>query len=276
MVTKEAKEEKEWLEQGQYASNLTPAQQNTVIKLVGKRCMIKCLIENIPTEVLWDTGAQVSIASHEWVTRNFPNIKVNPVEDLIENNLDLKAANGLPIPYKGFVEVRFQPLNSQNRQEVLLPLLVATDRLDHPIIGYNVIEELVKYPADSGCSTEQNDIMSSMAASFSTVKPNNIETLVEFMKSNQHSELCSVKTIKHDVLIPKGKTMSVTCRANTRSNKTSKLPVLFEPDPEQPWPTGLDINETLTNINGGVSSRVVIQVRNSTDHDIVLPKRTTL
>ena len=93
---------------------------------------------------------------------------------------------------------------------------------------------------------------------------------------NQHSELCSVKTIKHDVLIPKGKTMSVTCKANTRSNKTSKLPVLFEPDPEQPWPTGLDINETLTNINGGVSSRVVIQVRNSTDHDIVLPKRTIL
>ena len=92
MATKEAKEEKEWLEQGQYVSHLTPAHQNTVIKLVGKRCLMKCLIENVPTEVLWDTGAQVSIASHEWVTRNFPDIKVNPVEDLIENNLDLKAA----------------------------------------------------------------------------------------------------------------------------------------------------------------------------------------
>ena len=138
MVTKEAKEEKEWLDQGQYVNHLTSAQQNTVIKLVGKRCLMKCVIENVPTEVLWDMGAQVSIASHEWVTRNFPDIMVNPVEDLMENNLDLKAANGLPIPYKGFV--RFQLLNSQNGQEVLLPLLVATDCLDHPIIGYTLLK----------------------------------------------------------------------------------------------------------------------------------------
>ena len=41
-------------------------------------------------------------------------------------------------------------------------------------------------------------------------------------------------------------------------------------------PTGLEIEETLTNINSGFSSRVVIQVRNSTDHDILLPKRTIL
>ncbi|CAB3977641.1 Hypothetical predicted protein, partial [Paramuricea clavata] len=33
---------------------------------------------------------------------------------------------------------------------------------------------------------------------------------------------------------------------------------------------------TLTNINSGFSSWVVIQVRNSTDHDILLPKRTIL
>ncbi|CAB4033267.1 Hypothetical predicted protein [Paramuricea clavata] len=184
MVIKDAKEEKEWLEKGQYVSHLTPAQQNNVIKLVGNRCLVKCLVEDVPVEALWDTGAQVSIASHEWVMKNFLDVKINPIEDLLENNLDLKAANGLSIPYKGFIE--------------------------------------------------------------------------------------------HDVLIPQGKTVSVTCRANTRSNAASKLPVLFESDPEQPWPTCLEIEETLTNINSGFSSRVVIQARNSTDHDILLPKRTIL
>lgn len=64
MVAKEAKEEKMWLEQGQYVSHLTPAQQNTVIKLVGNRCLIKCIIGGAPTEALLDTGAQVSIALH--------------------------------------------------------------------------------------------------------------------------------------------------------------------------------------------------------------------
>ena len=114
-----------------------------------------------------------------------------------------------------------------------------------------------------------------MMASFPTVDSKNIKTRVELIKTNECSELCLVKTIKH-VLIPRGKTVSVTCRANTWSNAASKLPVLFEPDPEQPWPTGLEIEETLTNINSGISSRVVIQARNSTDHDISLPKRTIL
>ena len=75
MVIKDAKEGKEWLEKGQYVSHLTPAQQNNVIKLVGNRCLVKCLIEDVPVEALWDTGAQVSIASHEWVMKNFPDVK---------------------------------------------------------------------------------------------------------------------------------------------------------------------------------------------------------
>ena len=34
MVIKDTKEEKEWLENGQYVSHLTPALQNNVIKLL--------------------------------------------------------------------------------------------------------------------------------------------------------------------------------------------------------------------------------------------------
>ena len=93
-----------------------------MIKLVGNRCLVKCLIEDVPVEALWDTGAQVSIASHEWVIKNFPDVKINPIEDLLENNLDLKAANRSSIPYKGFIEVRHKLLNSQIGEEVLVPL----------------------------------------------------------------------------------------------------------------------------------------------------------
>ena len=100
MVIKDAKKEKEWLEQGQYISHLTPVQQNTVIKLIGSRCLINCLIDDVLTEALWDTGAQVSIASREWVTNNIPDVKINSIEDLLGNNLDLKTANGSPIPYE--------------------------------------------------------------------------------------------------------------------------------------------------------------------------------
>ncbi len=124
---KDAKEERDWLEQGQYISHLTPGQQNAVIKLVGNRCLINCLIEDVPTEALWDTGAQVSIASREWVVKNFPDVKINPIEVLLENNLDLKTANGSPIPYEGFIEVRFKLLNSQAEEETL-PIIDPTDQ----------------------------------------------------------------------------------------------------------------------------------------------------
>ena len=55
-----------------------------------------------------------------------------------------------------------------------------------------------------------------------------------------------------------------------------KYQFFFEPDPEQSWPTGLDIPENLTSIAGGSSSRVNIQVKNVTDHKIVFPGRTAL
>lgn len=62
----------------------------------------KVFIVGLPAAALWDTGAQVSITWHD-----FPDIKINPIEDLIKNNLDLKAANGLSTPYNGFIEVSF-------------------------------------------------------------------------------------------------------------------------------------------------------------------------
>ena len=46
-----------------FTSHLTPKQQITVAKLVGKKCMVSCVLNGVPVEALWDTGAQVSIVS---------------------------------------------------------------------------------------------------------------------------------------------------------------------------------------------------------------------
>lgn len=218
MIAKESWKEKQWLEKGQYISHLTPRQHDTVIKLVGNRCLVKCLVADVPTEALWDTGAQVSIASHEWVTTNLADAEVHPLEELLgDNDLDLKSANGSSIPYEGYVEVQFKLWNSAVEREVIVPLLVARDHLDYPIIGYNVIEEVLKYQENVNPSVSEQ-IITSLTASLPSVKPENILALVQFIQSNAASELCSVKTTKRDVLIPSGKTVSISCRANTESN----------------------------------------------------------
>lgn len=121
MNAKESEKEKQWLKKGQYISHLTPKQHNTVIKLVGNRCLVKCSMNDIPTEALWDTGAQVSIASHEWVTTNLANSEIHPLEELLgDNELDLKAANGSSIPFQGWVEAKFKLWNSAIDREVTL------------------------------------------------------------------------------------------------------------------------------------------------------------
>ena len=55
-----------------------------------------------------------------------------------------------------------------------------------------------------------------------------------------------------------------------------RIPVLFEPNSEQSWPSGLEISEELLTIRHGSSCRLQINVLNTSDHDITLYKRTTL
>ena len=275
MTAKETEEERQWFDKGQYISHLTPKQHDTVVNLVGNRCIVKCLMNDIPTTALWDTGAQVSIISHEWVKENLGDIIIKPLEQLIGcTNLELKAANGTSIPYLGWIEISFRLDRSSSDRYVCVPMLVARDSLEHPIIGYNVIEEVIKDQDDITSDTEHT--LAFMTSSFPTVKQENISALVQFIKSTTDSDICSVRTTKHDVVIPSGETVNIACRANTRSSRSGKRPVLFEPSPEQSWPTGLDIPENLTSITGGSSSRVNIQVKNVTDHKIVLPGRTAL
>ena len=54
----------------------------------------------------------------------------------------------------------------------------------------------------------------------------------------------------------------------------TNVPVLFEPDELPRWPTGLEIYETLKTVKKGSVSRVDIEVHNTSDHDITLPRRT--
>ena len=102
-----------------------------------------------------------------------------------------------------------------------------------------------------------------------------IQSLVNFTQAPSPKQLCSMKTIKKDVVIPSKTTLSVKCRANTGLVEWG-MPVLFEPSTEQSWPSGLQIKEELLTIPSGSSCRVQINVLNTINHDIRLNKRTVL
>ena len=104
--------------------------------------MVSCVLNGVPVDALWDTGAQASIVSKSWLSKNLSLSNVRNIEELLgeETELNLKAANGRIIPFIGWVEVQFQ-LASDTHSSVPLtvPILVARDEVEHPVIGYNVI-----------------------------------------------------------------------------------------------------------------------------------------
>ena len=118
-----------------FASHLTPKQHATVVGLVGKRCTVKGEINGRMVEVLWDTGAQVSIISDEFVRRNFPDIAVKDISELLDIELNLTAANSSKVPYIGWVELNFRLRSSKD--ELAVSFLFTEQSLDSPFIGFN-------------------------------------------------------------------------------------------------------------------------------------------
>ena len=93
---------------------------------MGERCVVPCLINGNEVNVLYDTGAQVSMISHGWVRRNLIDCELKSVQDLLRTELDLTVANGTQIPHIGYVDVNLRPKSSD--YELVVPMLVSIKR----------------------------------------------------------------------------------------------------------------------------------------------------
>ena len=103
MEERKCREERENI--GVFASQLLPQEHAQVIRLVGRKCIVKCLLNGLETDALWDTGAQVSISSHSWLKQCTPGCEIRDIAELLGmDELELKAANGTDLPFEGWVE----------------------------------------------------------------------------------------------------------------------------------------------------------------------------
>ena len=184
---------------------------------------------------LWDTGAQVSIVSETFMHKQLLTNKLRNVEELlgVQGKIELKAANGTPIPYCGWIELSVR-LN-ETQPDILVPFLVTKENIGPPIIGFNVIELIVKEASSINCDTET--LVNAMKRSFGSCKGEKVQVLIDLISANDPDDLCQVKCRKTDIMIPKNQSIDVPCRANTGSiNRT--VPVLFEPIDNTELPSG--------------------------------------
>lgn len=115
----------------------SPSQR--VAKVIGEQCVLKCNLNGYAITALHDSGAQVSIIDRQWKQRYLQQQEVRPLCEL-----DLTAANGEPIPYDGWMDLTFNlPGNDDPNLAIRVPFLVSCVNLPRPILGVNLIHELI-------------------------------------------------------------------------------------------------------------------------------------
>lgn len=260
-------------------SYLPPKHNAKLLKLIGKRCLVQCLLDNIPMSVLWDTEAQASLVNEAWRSQYLPHTTIRPVEELLgHDTLTGMAANQTVIPFTGWIEVEFR-LSSEAgpSQSFQVPILVSSDPkvAEDPIIGYNVIEEVIKGQMKRQRTAPDENTARVVSGAFA-IDPKIAKTLIHVMHScHSDSEGGVVKTGRRRTVLPPGQATTVRCCTHL-GQMGKETVMLFVPEEKSQWPEGLQINEVLITVSKGNSFRVPISVVNTTSHSVTLDQRTTL
>ena len=213
------KQKQEVLKRGQYQANLTPKEQKTLIGLIRKQNFVKLYMNDKLVDILWDTGANISIISKEYVNDLFPNVVIKNLHDILSDadKLQVRWGNQEILPYEGYVELEVSLDNDTPANEILLPFLITPERFHYPILDTNAIEHI----SQNYQSNELADILNECLPG----KPKNvIESLLNFIHAEKPQELSNVKTPKHHVTIPAGQQVSVKCNID-RVVFEGKIPV---------------------------------------------------
>ncbi|KAI3374125.1 hypothetical protein L3Q82_005991 [Scortum barcoo] len=229
-------------------------------------------------DCLLDTGAQVSILDRQWVKTYLPDHKLRPLAELMgPKALSVLAVNGEPLPYDGWMGVMVSlPNNSDPNLVIQVPFLVSSMPLEWPLIGFNVVEQLILGTKDGA---DLLPTLVSLICGAMNLQDDKATTLVNFIQAKltsdndvNHSVL---KVGLYDVVIPAGQVRLIRCKVPATFD-TSKSPMLLEPSENNPQLQQLDVGDSLIEVCHEKAPYVKVPIGNHTKHDITLPSRTVL
>ena len=217
----------------------------------------------------------MSVVSKTWQETHLPGARIRSIAELLgeDKELNLQAMNGTDIPYVGWIDVKFKlsSMESDESEGIRVPMLVGQSEQEHPIIGFNVIEEVLK----EHDQTPRLVIHEKMQQAFPSLDKAKVKPLVNFIQTRkQEADAETARVGKHDVTIPKGGTTKVMCRTNLRVVRED-TPVMFEPKEEPVIPEGLEVHEELSRISP-FRDHVTITVSNHTNRDITFRGKRNL
>ena len=143
---KKTKDNRNILQDKSFPTHLSPKEKAKMAKIVGEKCLMQCELSGAPKSVLLDTSAQVSIISEKYLLENFINAEIRAILDILDGHDSLRVqwGNNSEIPFKGFTILQLQIGDGKVGSKVDVPFLVATDHLQHPIVGFNEVKVIVE------------------------------------------------------------------------------------------------------------------------------------
>ena len=237
--------------------------ERKMMKLVGEKPILACLLDGKKLEMLWDTGSMVSLVGRDWVKRHFPEKKIYSVNDFLENEeLHLRAANATEIQFDGVILVDFAL--SEKDDGFTVPVLVASQDVTEPLLGYNVIEQLVLN------GSVQQRVALKTAWKEKKVE-GNVSSLVSLIeeRAKDPDYLTDVRA-SSSTKVPAGRRIQVKCRVKSLGNSKEQT-VYFAPSVTES-DDDLTFSETVCQLKRGRTNYVTVDVMNLSKVDRVLPK----
>eukprot|EP00795_Rhopilema_esculentum_P009679 gene9679-17449_t len=172
------------------------------------------------------------------------------------DEIKLIAANGTPIPYEGWVELKLELLSDSKdeKNSIVVPFLVMKGKLDLPIIGFNAICELTRCLPATSLENDTHLIKQLKGSIPILADDRQCLSLITALKTSSGNEyVCAVKTSKKDIIVPQRSITPVKTRGNTGFIATHNTSAIFEPEITGGFPDGLQLAETLVMLKRGVT-----------------------
>lgn len=244
---------------------LPSSHQAKLIGLIGNRCLVQCQLDNTAVEALWDRGAQASINNDECRKEQLPDSVLRPLEELLgDEPLVGLTANQTQIPFGGWVEVKFKLTSTRSGETLLVPMLVSGDPkvAEHPIIGFNVIEELLNWWDKE---MPKSDAILKVSRLFSVEMKSARSVLKLMQKSNAKVNVGTVQAGKRGIRLAAGQITTIFTRAHAGAQFKGES-MLFTPCELPQLPEDLVIEEGLVRIDSDRTAYVPIPFANTNKH----------
>lgn len=241
------------------SSKETPDRSKILERAVGECKTVEVKLQGVTVSCLLDTGSQVSTISESFF-REHLSVKDEDIHPAFEW-LKITAANGLDIPYMGYVELDVEAMGLTIPERGFLIVKDSAHSSSVPgLIGMNIVKKCRELIHTEFDTTLQGRLDSRWREAFHHLHTANVTDRLSFAR-------VAGKDVVH---VPAASAATVMARGLRTVGENG--PLLLEPV-NAPLPGGLVVVPTLVSTESHIFP---VQVMNMSDEDIWLRPRTSL